>query len=202
MSPRGLHGIVLLAALAALAAPVRAPGHEAKADARLSKIGPAPDFALTTQDGARLSLRDLRGKVVAVTFIYAGCTDACPLLTTKLAGIRAKLGRDFGPKVFFASVTVDPERDTPGVLKRYAQTHGANSAGWAFLTGTPVEIRDVETRYAVFARKNPRGDVEHTFLTSLIDRDGVLRVQYLGVAFDPGELLADLRALLAEGRRR
>ena len=176
----------------------RATGHEAKADTRLSKIGPAAEFTLTTQDNARLSLRDLRGKVVAVTFIYATCADTCPLLTAKLAGVQAKLGADFGPKVFFASVTVDPERDTPEVLKRYAQAHGANPAGWAFLTGTPAEIGDVEKKYGIFAKKNPRGDVDHTFLTSLIDRDGVLRVQYLGVRFNPAELLADLRSLLRE----
>ena len=189
----------------ALVAPswsVTAAGREAKGNERLSKIGPAPAFTLTTQDNARLSLRDLRGKVVAVTFIYASCADTCPLLTAKLAGLQEKLGADFGPKVFFASVTVDPERDTPAALKQYARAHGANPAGWAFLTGTPAEIREVERRYGVWAKKSPRGDVDHTFLTSLIDRDGVLRVQYLGVRFDPVELLADLRSLLQEAGAR
>jgi protein SCO1/2 len=202
VSRRTIWGVVLLVALAAPAWPVRAPGHEAKGDARLAKIGPAPEFALATQDGARLALRDLRGKVVAVTFIYASCVDTCPLLTAKLAGLQAKLGSDFGSRVFFASVTVDPERDTPEVLKRYAQAHGANPAGWAFLTGTAAQIRDVERRYGIFARKNPGGDVDHTFLTSLIDRDGVLRVQYLGVRFDPDEMLGDLRSLLRETNGR
>jgi len=189
-------------AIAALGWSGPATGHEAKGGTRLSKIGPAPEFSLTTQDNARLSLRDLRGKVVAVTFIYASCTDTCPLLTAKLAGIQAKLGADFGPRVFFASVTVDPERDTPEVLKQYAQGHGANAVGWAFLTGTPTEIHDVERRYGIWVNKNPRGDVDHTFLTSLIDRDGVLRVQYLGVRFDPKEFLADLRSLLREAGAR
>jgi protein SCO1/2 len=193
---------IVLVALAILAVPARLPGHEAKGDARLSKIGPAPDFTLTTQMGARLSLRDLRGKVVAVTFIYASCADTCPLLTAKLAGLQARLGPDFGPRVFFASVTVDPERDTPDVLKRYAEAHGANPAGWAFLTGPPAEIRDLERRYGVFSRKNPGGDVDHTFLTSLIDRHGILRVQYLGVRFDPSELLGDVKELLREARAR
>jgi len=192
----------MVIALATLSWSATAPGHEAKGDERLSRIGPAPEFTLTTQDNARLSLRNLRGKVVAVTFIYASCADTCPLLTAKLAGLQAKLGADFGPKVFFASVTVDPERDTPEVLKQYARGHGANPAGWAFLTGTPAEIRDVERRYGIWAKKGPRGDVDHTFLTSLIDRDGVLRVQYLGVRFDTGEFLADLRSLLREAGTR
>jgi protein SCO1/2 len=174
--------------------------HKANGDTPLSKIGPAPEFVLTTQDGTRLGLRDLRGKVVAVTFIYTGCADTCPLLTTKMATLQTKLGADFGPRVFFASVTVDPERDTPEVLVRYARTHDANPAGWAFLTGTPSEIQDVERKYGIYAKRNARGDLDHTFLTSLIDQDGILRVQYLGVRFDPDEMFADLKALLGERR--
>lgn len=193
---------LLVVALAALSWATTTTGREARGDERLSKIGPAPGFTLTTQNNARLSLRDLRGRVVAVTFIYASCTDTCPLLTAKLAGLQAKLGTDFGQKVFFASVTVDPERDTPGALKRYAQAHGANPAGWAFLTGTPAEIRAVAKEYGVYYRKISRGDVDHTFLTSLVDRDGILRVQYLGVRFDSNELLRDLQTLMREGHGR
>jgi len=166
----------------------------------LPKIGPAPEVSLTTQDGQRLSLKELRGKVVAVTFIYTSCADTCPLLTAKMAGLQAALGADFGPKVFFLSITVDPERDTPAVLQRYAQAHGANLAGWAFLTGTPAEIRQVARQYGIYYKKTPRRDVDHTFLTSLVDQSGTLRVQYLGVRFDPDELLQDLQSLLQEGR--
>lgn len=193
---------VLIVALAALSWSTTAAGPEAKGNERLSKIGPAPEFTLTTQDNARLSLRDLRGRVVAVTFIYASCTDTCPLLTAKLAGLQAKLGPDFGQKVFFASVTVDPKRDTPEVLKSYALAHGANPAGWAFLTGTPSEIRAVAKHYGVYYRKASRGDTDHTLLTSLVDQDGILRVQYLGVRFDPNELLRDLQTLMREGHGR
>lgn len=193
---------VLVVALATLSWSTTAAGRDAKGDEDLSKIGPAPEFTLTTQDNSRLSLRDLRGRVVVVTFIYASCTDTCPLLTAKLASLQAKLGTEFGQKVFFASVTVDPERDTPEVLKRYAQAHGANPAGWAFLTGTPSEIRAVAKHYGVYYRKASRGDVDHTFLTSLVDQDGILRVQYLGVRFDPNELLRDLQTLMREGHGR
>src|SRR5207244_4040110 len=156
----------------------------------------------TTQEGGRLSLRDLRGKVVAVTFVYASCADTCPLLTAKLAGIQAKLGPEFGSRVFFASVTVDPERDTPEVLKRYAEAHKANPAGWAFLTGSPAEIRDVERRYGIYFKKDARGDVDHTFLTSLVDQNGTLRVQYIGIKFNQEEMLRDLQSLLKERKGR
>src|SRR2546427_1983767 len=159
------------------------PGDTAGDGNGLPQIGPAPAFSLTTQDGQRLSLQELHGKVVPVTFIYASCADTCPLLTAKLAGLQARLGADFGPKVFFLAITVDPERDTPEVLKRYPQAHGVDLAGWAFLTGTPPEILEVARRYGVYFKKTRRAYVEHTFLTSLIDQRGPLRVHYLGVRF-------------------
>src|SRR5215467_1439459 len=132
--------MAVLVVLATSSWSARAPAADAKSCRHLPRIGPAPEFTLTTQNNARLSLRDLRGKVLAVTFIYASCADTCPLLTAKLAGLQTKLGTDFGQKVFFASISVDPERDTPQVLARYAQAHGAKPVGWAFLTGTPAEI--------------------------------------------------------------
>jgi protein SCO1 len=187
-----------LIALAVVSWLARSPSQALGESGDLPKIGPAPAFSLTTQAGARLSLQDLRGKVVAVTFIYASCADTCPLLTAKLAGLQARLGTAVGTKVFFVAITVDPERDTPEVLTRYAQAHGVNLAGWAFLTGTPAEIQQVARHYGIYAKKRPRGAVDHTFLTSLIDHRGTLRVQYLGVRFDPEELLHDLQALVQE----
>ena len=172
--------------------------HATKEDARLPVVGPAPQFALTAETGERVALSDLRGKVLAVTFIYATCTDTCPLLTAKMGEIRRRLGRDFGPRVRFISITVDPEVDTPPVLRAYARAQGANVEGWSFLTGTPAEIAGVLRRYGVYARKSERGGVDHLFLTSLIDRSGMLRVQYLGVRFDPGEMQRDLQKLLRE----
>ena len=164
----------------------------------LPKIAPAPEFSLTSQDGGQVSLADFRGKVVAVTFIYSLCTSTCPVLTPTMSFVQDQLGPNFGTKIAFVSITVDPERDTPQVLKEYAHAFGANLAGWAFLTGTPDAIRDVTRRYGVFASKTANGDVDHTFLTSIVDPCGILRVQYVGVRFDPDELRRDLLSLLQE----
>ncbi len=163
-------------------------------------IAPAPDFALTSQDGLPVALGDYRGKVVAITFIFTSCTDTCPMLTAMMAHVQDKFGPAFGTEVAFVSITVDPERDTPEILKQYAQDFGANLAGWAFLTGDPAAISDVARRYGLFATKTATGDVDHTFLTSLIDRDGILRVQYLGVRFDLEEFRSDLVSLLGEAK--
>jgi protein SCO1 len=195
-----LRTIILVLAPLAWAAPVLAhdASQHASQEARLPTIGPAPDFVLTSQDGVRVSLGDYRGKVLAVTFIFASCTDTCPLLTAKMAQVQDELGADFGPRIAFASITVDPERDTPDVLKEYAQAFDADPAGWVFLTGDAAAIREVERRYGIFAEKTAGGDVDHTFLTSLVDPRGMLRVQYLGVRFDPEEFRRDLLSLLDE----
>jgi len=174
--------------------------HQPGRDARLPTIGPAPPFALRTADGGQLALADLRGKVAAVTFIYATCTDTCPLLTAKLVSIQKSLGADFGPRVFFAAITVDPLADTPPVLKRYANAHGADLKGWAFLTGPPTQVSDIAHRYGIYYKKQPGDEIDHTFLTSVIDPGGTVRVQYLGVRFDPEEFLQDIRSLLLEGK--
>jgi len=164
----------------------------------LPTIAPAPEFTLTSQDGAQVALADLRGKVVVVTFIYTLCTNTCPVLTPMMSFVQDQLGADFGVKIAFVSITVDPERDTPEVLKEYAQAFGANLAGWSFLTGPSDTIRDVTRRYGVFAAKSANGEVDHTTLTSIIDPRGILRVQYLGVRFDAEEFRRDLLSLLDE----
>src|SRR4051812_7161577 len=87
----------------------------------LPRIAPAPSFNLTSQDGVQVSLADFRGKVVAVTFIYTFCADACQVLTPMMSLVQDQLGPDFGTNIAFVSITLDPERDTPAVLKEYAQ---------------------------------------------------------------------------------
>ena len=161
-------------------------------------IAPAPGFTLTSQDGAQISLANLRGKVVAVTFIFTRCAATCPVLTPMMALVQDRLGGDFGSKIVFASITVDPENDTPEMLKLYAQSYGADVAGWSFLTGPPPVIADLTRRYGVFAAKSANGDIDHSFLTSIIDRRGIIRVQYLGVGFDPEEFRRDLLSLARE----
>src|SRR5580704_11304331 len=196
-----MRGAAILAALA-LASLVLAQSRDAadhiSEDPPLPKIAPAPEFTLTSQDGTPVSLVDFRGKVVAVTFIYTLCTNTCPVLTPMMSFVQDRLGSDFGTKIAFVSITVDPERDTPEVLKEYGEAFGANFTGWFFLTGSPSAIVHVVRRYGVFAAKAENGNVDHTFLTSIIDPRGVLRVQYLGVRFDPEEFRVDLLNLVNE----
>ncbi len=185
--------LLLLALLAGAA-----HAHDAQHNERLPTIGPAPDFALTSQDGARVSLSDFRGKAVAIAFIYTSCTDVCPMLTANMASVQDKLGSAFGSKIAFISITVDPDRDTAEVLKQYAENFSADLKGWSFLTGEPAIVRAVGLKYGVIAMKKADGEVDHTLLTSLVDPNGILRVQYLGAGFDLEEFRGDLLGLVDE----
>ena len=181
--------------LAACAGLVHA--HGGKQAARLPVVGPAPHFTLTTYEGERIALSDLRDQVLAVTFIYATCRDSCPVLAAKLVALQRKLGKQRSG-VRFVAITVDPETDTPEVLRGYATAIGADPRGWTFLTGTPAEIRQVVRDFGAFSRRNGEGGVDHLYITSLVDRQGAMRVQYLGHRFDPDAMLQDLRSLARE----
>jgi protein SCO1/2 len=164
----------------------------------LPKIGPAPAFTLTDHNSRPFSLRDVRGRVAVVTFLFTSCSDTCPVLTAKLVAIQRQLGPDKN-RVHFVGITVDPLNDTPAVLKRYGQAHSADLARFSFLTGPFERIEAVTKSYAVFFKQQAGGSVDHSFLTSIVDASGNLRVQYLGWRFDAKEFLADLHALLREG---
>jgi protein SCO1/2 len=176
------------------------PAWTSAGETDLPRLGPAPDFQLTDQHRKPASLAQLRGKVVVVNFFFASCKDVCPLQTAKLAQIRTGLGADFGPRVAFVSITLDPAEDSPAALRRHARQHGVEADGWHFLTGTAAAIRGVARSYGVAHRKSGKGDVDHNTLTSLIDSTGTLRVQYMGVEFSPEEMLGDIRGLLQEAR--
>jgi len=190
----------LVMILALLSSPPLVQAHEAAEEEaqRLPTLGAAPDFALTSQDGEEVTLEAFRGKVLAVTFIYTSCPDVCPLLSDKLARVQDELGPDFGTEVAFLSITVDPEHDTPEVLKEYAEVLDADLAGWSFLTGTPAAVREVAHRYGVAVAPAADRQVDHTLLTTLVDRQGTMRVQYLGYRFDEEEFRHDLLDLVNE----
>jgi len=99
------------------------------------------DLPLLDQDGraVRFYTDVLKGKLVLISFIYTNCTDICPTLMHNLVDVQEKLGDRFGKDVFFVSISVDPEDDTPEELKKYAERYEAKP-GWTFLTGKKENI--------------------------------------------------------------
>jgi protein SCO1/2 len=101
-----------------------------------------PNVELTTQDGVSVRLYDdlLKGKSVAINVVFTECTDACPLETAMLVQLQRLLGERVGKDIFFYSISIDPARDSPEVLKAYAEKFGVGP-GWLFLTGKPEDIK-------------------------------------------------------------
>ncbi|MBI2877958.1 MAG: SCO family protein [Candidatus Tectomicrobia bacterium] len=100
-----------------------------------------PNVPLVTHDGKTVRFYDdlIKDKKVLINFIYAGCEKACPLATARLVQVQKLLGPRVGRDIFIYSITLDPEHDTPRVLKEYAEKYGAGP-GWLFLTGRREEI--------------------------------------------------------------
>ena len=120
-----------------------------------------PNVPLITQTGQTVRFYDdlLKGKSVVVNVIYTRCKDRCPLETAKLAQVQRLLGDRMGKDIFFYSVSIDPEWDTPSVLKAYAEKFHVGP-GWLFLTGNTEDIRLVQKKLGLYSRTdaiNPDG---------------------------------------------
>ena len=156
----------------------------------------APPFDLVDQDGERLRLADLRGRIVVLDFIFTHCPGPCPILTGRNVALQRLLPDSLRARTHFVSISLDPLRDTPEALRAYAEARGADLADWSFLTGPEDAIDAVLAAYAVGKRlPEEGGEIEHVLATFLIDSEGHVERRYLGVSHDPEQMLADLEAL-------
>ena len=156
---------------------------------------PVADFVLTDQLGRRFKWADTRGKIVVVNFIYTKCPDVCPLLSAKFAAMQRSLEEQKQTDYLLVSITTDPARDNSQTLKSYAALFKADERGWFFLTGSKEALAKVWKGFGVTVRKAPDGEVQHTTLTTVIDRHGVRRVDYYGDKWQEKEVLKDMASL-------
>lgn len=111
-----------------------------------------PNVPLITQDGKTVHFYDdlLKGKTVAIELIYTHCVDSCPLETARLVQAQKILGNRVGKDIFFYSITIDPKRDTPAVLKAYAEKYHVGP-GWLFLTGKSADIDLISKKLGLYS---------------------------------------------------
>jgi protein SCO1/2 len=176
-------------------------GGAAPEASRLAVIRPAPDFTLTTQDGATLRRGDLRGKVVVVSFVFTTCNGTCPATTHRMGALAQALaqhGLFKGDRVRLLSITLDPARDTPEALRRYMRLYDADPAHWTFLTGPPAQVGKVLSAWGMWARPAANGQLDHPSRIFLVDRRGRIREIYSLEFFKPAWVLQDVRQLLGE----
>jgi protein SCO1 len=122
-----------------------------------------PNVALWTHEGQQVRFYDdlIKGKIVAIDLIYTTCQYACPLETARLAQVQRVLGDRVGRDIFFYSITIDPDHDTPAVLKDYAEKYHA-APGWLFLTGKAADIELISRKLGLYSEPDPANPDGHT----------------------------------------
>jgi len=170
------------------------------ATGQLGGGGPGPSaiggpFQLVDQNGRPLTDRDMKGKPFLVFFGFTHCPDICPTTLFEVSELLTAMGKDAdGVNALF--ITVDPERDTPAVLKDYLSSFHPRLRG---ATGSEQQIEQVEKAYRVYAKKVPTKDgdysMDHTALIYLMDKQGRF-VAPFNLKRDPKDAAADLRKYL------
>lgn len=172
---------------------------------KFAQIGQeVPDFSLTDQDGKKISIKDFRGQVLAITFIYSRCplADYCIRMSTNFSDMARELNQQMGPRKRFAllSISFDPENDTPEKLRSYGLGYmgkGATSLGvWQLAVGKDAEVRKIADffglRYEVDA--NDKTQINHSLRTAIISPDGKVVKIFAGNEWTPAQMLEEMRA--------
>lgn len=152
------------------------------------------DFRLTDPDGRERTLADFNGKAVLVFFGYTHCPEVCPTALARAADIKRLLGRD-GNRLQVLFITVDPERDTPAVLKAYT---AAFDPSFLALSGDPARVSQTAREFNSTIKKVPTAasySMDHTSMTYAYDPQGKLRLK-LSHTQSADECAADLRKIL------
>ena len=141
----------------------------------LAAHGQLPDFSLTDQFGAAFASSDLHDKVWVADFIFTNCATICPPMTIQMASLQDDFA---GEDVHFVSFSVDPERDTPTALRRYADNYGADGGRWAFLTGQKEAIYQLAQDGFNLAAGHRGSEILHSTRFVLVDRNQQVRGYY------------------------
>lgn len=139
-------------------------------------------FTLTDQDGRTVTRDDLLGHAWIACFVFARCTGPCPRISGNMKALQARIGSQ---DVRLVTFTVDPEHDTPEVLREYAANLGANPQIWSFLTGTPSDIQALSQKSFLLPIERdstrPIGEsVTHRTVLTVVDKSGRVRGYYDG----------------------
>jgi cytochrome oxidase Cu insertion factor (SCO1/SenC/PrrC family) len=174
-------GLLCLAAAACVRPGAAGPVPPADDD-----YGPVADFRLTERDGRTVTRADLLGKVWVASFVFTRCTGPCPQVTGTMARLQSELKGE--PDVRLVTFTVDPARDDPAELRKYAEHFGADPGRWLFLTGPEEELyRLIRESFRLAVQPNtgpdrrPGNEVMHSTRLVLVDRHGEIRGYFDGV---------------------
>jgi protein SCO1 len=186
------------------------PSKPVPTDDRFAQIGkPVPDFSLTNQDGKKFSIKDYRGKALAITFIYARCPlpDYCIRMSKNFSDLAMALNKDveLKDKIRLLSISFDPENDTPEKLRSYGIGYMGNPnppdfTVWQLAVGTDAEVRKIGDFFGLDYRidENNKTQINHNLRTAVISPEGNVTKMFAGNEWTPAQLLNELKASTAE----
>jgi len=173
----------------------------AGAESRLAVIRPAPEFTLTSQDEKTLRLANCKGKVLLVSFIFTTCNGSCPATTHRMAQVQEALhknGLDKKDNVRLLSISLDPARDTPEVLRGYMKLYDVDASNWTFLTGPKEKVDKTIAAWGMWAKPAANGQLDHPSRIFLVDKRGRIREIYNLAFLKTPWVIEDMGLLLKE----
>jgi len=138
----------------------------------------APVINLLNQDGKRVTNEGLKGKVTLINFIYTRCDESCPIMVHKFMDIAKDMKNELGKNLQLVSITMDPEHDSPGILKSYAEKIEADTSSWTFLTEEKSVVDKVLKDFNFFYQKNEDGSFGHGNTIVMLDKNGVWKYNF------------------------
>ncbi len=136
-----------------------------------------PDFQLTDQNHKKITNKDMLGKVYLVEFFFSKCPTICPVMNTNMRAIEDEIN---DPNFGIISISIDPENDTPELLKEHAQRIGVKSPNWHFLTGNRDYIGKLADQFNIYVgdKEDESESLNHSGMIALVDQEGNIRCRY------------------------
>lgn len=161
-----------------------------------------PDFEFTDQDNKSVRLKSLRGKVVAMTFIYTRCPlpDYCIRMSNYFARVERALKKNsaMAGKWHLLTITFDTKHDTPEILRKYGKNYHANFADWSFVTGAEQTIRKLTDGFDMIIQTSEGGLIDHNLMTALLDTKGNLVETFDSNQWNPEDVAKRIRELASQ----
>lgn len=145
-----------------------------------------------TQDGKKVALSSLAGLPVVIAMAYTACESACPMTISDLKRIEAALPPGARSKVRFAVFSFDAKRDLPGNLAKYAKARELDPARWTLFHGSKSAVRKLAAVLGIRYKEDASGNFDHSNAITLVDADGVILRQTIGLGGDGKEIVKDL----------
>lgn len=153
--------------------------------------------ALENQNGEKMTLSNLKGTPVVAAMLYTSCPSSCPMTIADLKAIEKGLSDEDRSRVRFVAFSFDSDHDTPKNLKAYTEKHHLNSKQWTFFHLSSKGVREIAALLGVRYQKTDSGDFDHSNIISILDSDGVITYQQVGVRQNPETSVKTLKRLLA-----